>query len=106
MLKELSTKNRNKVRKIIKATNGKFFFVIFTKRTNGELRRMVCRVGVSQFVKGEEGKGQMYDPEDKDLICVWEPSSHNPEDGDAGYRSINLRTVKEIHFAGQIQKFK
>ncbi len=103
MLKELSTKSRNRVRNIIESTKGQFFYVVFTKRTNGELRHMVCRIGVSRFVTGG---GRKYDPKDKDLICVWEPASHNPKDGDAGYRSINLRTVKAVHCSGQVHTFE
>ena len=112
MLKELSTKDRQKVRRIIKATNGLFFSVTFTKRTTGKLRTMTCRTGVHKFLKGEKGKGQQYDPEDKDLICVWDPASYVPKrdkDGepiDAGYRSINLRTVTSVKFRGMVQTFE
>lgn len=105
MLKELSTKDKNRVRKLIESTKGKFFRVIFTKRTNGELREMDCRTGVAKFVKGKEGKGKMYEPQDKDLICVWDLRAYEPN-GDTGYRSINLRTVKEVHFAGQVHTFE
>jgi len=103
MLKELSTKDKDSVRKLIESFGGKFFRVIFTKRTTGELRTMDCRTGVSKFVKG---KGKKYEPKDKDLICVWAPANWDPENGDAGYRSINLRTVCEIHFAQQVHTFE
>lgn len=102
MLKELSTKNREKVRKIIKATKGKFFLVKFTKRTTGELRTMLCRTGVAKFVKG---KGMQFDPADKDLVCVWDLQAWVPEK-DSGYRMINLRTVCEIRFGGITQTFE
>lgn len=103
MLKELSTKDKDKVRKLIESFGGKFFRVIFTKRTTGELRTMDCRTGVSKFVKG---KGKVYEPKDKDLICVWVPADWDSENGDTGYRSINLRTVSEIHFAQQVHTFE
>lgn len=112
MLKELPTKQREKARRIIKATGGKFFSVTFTKRTNGQLRTMTCRTGVHKFLIGEAGKGQQYDPDDVDLICVWDPASYKPENkdedekGDAGYRSINLRTVASITFRGMTQTFE
>jgi hypothetical protein len=104
MLKELSTKDKKRVGKIIESTNGKFFQVTFTKRTSGKLRTMNCRTGVTKFVKGEEGKGTKYNPEDKDIIWVWDLNAYVPK-GDTGYRSINLRTVKEIRFAGQVHTF-
>lgn len=104
MLKELSTKDKEKVRKLIELTNGQFFGVTFTKRTNGELRNMICRTGVTKFTTGE---GAKYDPEDKDLIWVWDIQAYeDKEGGDTGYRSINLRTVKEIRFAGQVHTFE
>jgi len=106
MLKELSTKQRERVRRIIMATNGLFFSITFTKRTTGELRTMTCRTGVHKFLKGDKGKGQQYDPKDKDLICVWDPVSYDPKKGDAGYRSINLRTVASIKFRGIVQTFE
>lgn len=112
MLKELSTKDRMKVRRIIMATNGKFFSVQFTKRTNGKLRNMTCRTGVHKFLRGNAGKGRAYNPSDKDLICVWDPASYDPEKGDngeirdAGYRSINLRTVCSVTFRGETQTFE
>lgn len=103
MLKELPTDVKEKVRKLIESTNGKFFRVIFTKRTNGELRTMDCRIGVNAFTNGGDRK---YNPDEKDLIWVWDLRAWDPENGDTGYRSINLRTVKEIHFAGQVHKFE
>lgn len=107
MLKELPTKDKDKVRELIESFGGKFFRVIFTKRTTGELRTMDCRTGVSKFVKGKKGKGKVYEPKDKDLICVWVPADWDPENnGDTGYRSINLRTVSEIHFAQQVHTFE
>lgn len=102
MLKELTTRDRERVRRIIKATNGKFFKVTFTKRTTGELRTMICRTGVAKFANG---KGRKYDPADKDLVTVWDLQAWDPEKGDTGYRSINLRTVCEVKFRGMTQTF-
>lgn len=98
MLKELSTPTKQKVRKVIEATNGRFFRVFFTKRTNGELRSMTCRTGVKKFING---KGMKFDPANKDLISVWDPHKWNPETGDTGYRFINLRTVAKIKVDGK-----
>lgn len=102
MLKELATKDRERVRKLIESTKGKFFRVIFTKRTTGEPRTMDCRTGVAKFVSGG---GLKFDPDAKDLVIVWDLRAYDPK-GDKGYRSINLRTVREIHFAGQVHMFE
>ena len=101
MLKELATIDRERVRKLIASTNGKFFRVIFTKRTTGKLRTMDCRTHVKKFVSGG---GLKFDPDAKDLVIVWDLRAYDPN-GDKGYRSINLRTVREIHFAGQVHTF-
>lgn len=102
MLKELSTSDKEKVRELIEATKGKFFRVVFTKRTNGEPRTMDCRTGVAKFTSGN---GRKYDPADKDLMCVWDLRAWDPKTGDSGYRSINLRTVSEVRFAKRIYTF-
>lgn len=102
MLKELPTDVKEKVHKLIKSTKGKFFRVIYTKRTNGEPRTMDCRIGVKAFTTGG---GPKYNPDEKDLVWVWDLRAWDPKK-DTGYRSINLRTVKEIHFAGQVHKFE
>lgn len=102
MLKELTTKDKEKVRKLIEATKGKFFRVVFTKRTTGEIRTMLCRTGVAKFTNG---KGLKFDPGNKDLAIVWDLQAWNP-DKDTGYRSINLRTVTELKFAGTVHTFE
>lgn len=103
MLKELSTPVKEKVRKVIDATNGRFFRVVFTKRTSGEERTMDCRTGVSKFTNG---KGMKFKPKDHDLISVWDSRAWDPENKDTGYRFINIRTVKEIRSAGQVHTFE
>ena len=55
--------------KIIKDSQGKIFGVSFIKRTNGELRIMSARRGVS---KGVTGEGLKYDPESKQLLTVYD----------------------------------
>ena len=49
--------------------NGRIFSVEFTKRTNGEHRKMVCRRGVS---KGVKGVGRAFDPGAKALLPVYD----------------------------------
>lgn len=56
-----------KVRELIDDTHGKFFVVRFIKRTNGELRQMVARIGVHKDVTG---RGMSYDPDKKNLRVI------------------------------------
>ena len=50
-------------------TNGKFFSVKFRKRSTGEIREMVCRLGV---IRGVTGAGHKFDPDALGLITVWD----------------------------------
>lgn len=65
------------------ARNGRIFTVEFIKRTNGELRRMVCRRGVRKNLKGT---GMAYDPLSKALLTVWDVQK-------GAYRMINLEQL-------------
>jgi hypothetical protein len=52
------------LRELIQSTTGRFFKVSFIKRTSGERREMVCRIGVSKHLKG----GSLsFNPKDHDL---------------------------------------
>ncbi len=55
----------NEVKRRILATNGKFFTVIFTKRTDGNTRKMVCRT------KQRTGNAP-YNADDHFLVHVWD----------------------------------
>jgi hypothetical protein len=83
---------------------GQFFSVIFTKRTTGEVREMVCRHGVHKHLRGGELK---YDPDSKGLMTVWSPDSagkHGPQD--AGYRAIPVRAITEVRAMKRKWTFK
>lgn len=77
--------------KKIKASMGRFFTIVFTKRTTGERRVMTCRLGVHKHLKG--GK-KAYDPEKLGLMIVWEPKS-------AEYKSIPTDAITELRFGGR-----
>lgn len=77
--------------KKIKASMGRFFTIVFTKRTTGEERKMTCRLGVSKHLKG--GK-KAYDPEKLGLMIVWEPKS-------AEYKSIPTDAITELRIQGK-----
>jgi len=75
---------------VIRKSKGKFFTVVFTKRTTGEVRKMNCRTGVS---KGVTGIGKAYDPEEKGLVTVWDTQAKN-------FRSINLEGIITVTSQG------
>ena len=76
---------------VIKGSEGKIFRIDFIKRTTGELRTMVCRIGVS---KGITGEGLKFNPNKQGLQVVWDMQKEN-------YRMINLDAVISIKLSGQ-----
>jgi len=71
-------------------TKGRIFCALFTKRTTGELRQMVCRLGVKSYLKGGELN---YDPHKKRLIIVFDMNINE-------YRAINLDALHTISIGG------
>lgn len=69
-----------------KARDGRIFVVEFIKRTDGSIRRMICRRGVHKDIKGT---GMSYDPTSKALLTVWDIEA-------AGYRMINLADLVSL----------
>ena len=65
----------------------RFIFVEFMKRKTGELRKMVCRLGVKKHLKGGP---PAYDPREHNLIWVWEPGAKG------GYKSIPVDTLLKV----------
>lgn len=76
---------------------GRIFTVVFIKRTNGEKRVMNARFGVHKYVKGEEGKGLGYEPEDKGLIGCYDVT----KDPGQGYRMISIESIISAKVDGQ-----
>jgi hypothetical protein len=70
------------MKQVIQETKGKYFSVVFTKK-DGSTRRMTARLGVK---KGINGKGMNYDPNEKDLMVVWDAQKND-------YRMVNLSTI-------------
>lgn len=87
------TKAINSLGKVIRKTSGRFFVAYFVKK-NGELRRMVGRIGVKKHVTGE---GLPFKPKDYDLQVVWDAEKR-------AYRMINLLTVKYLQCGDIIWK--
>jgi len=75
---------------MMRKAGSKIFRAIFTKK-NGELRKMICRKGVTAHLKGGE---RAYDPSKYNLVCVYDM-----EVGD--YRTINVETLQSLRMNGR-----
>lgn len=75
----------NQALAIIKS--GKFFSCEFTKRTTGETRVMLARVGVKKYLKGT---GARYSFSEKGLIPVYDLLKRE-------YRSIPIENITKIN---------
>lgn len=75
-----------------KAADGKIFSVTFIKRTTGERRTMVCRLGVKSHLKGGE---KSFDDAEHRLLTVFDTAKD-------AYRSIALESVEQIKINGEV----
>jgi hypothetical protein len=73
------------------AADGRIFSVTFIKRTTGEVRRMVCRRGVSVGIKGV---GMKYSPDTRNLMVVWDVQV-------GGYRMVSLDSLLTLRMHGR-----
>jgi len=89
------TKNMTpeKVKKFILDTEGKFFSVVFIKRTTGERREMLARV------MPPTGGEPAYDPDKHNLIFVRDMQKH-------AWRSIPLDSVISMKCGDQVLERK
>ena len=85
----MKTINKDTAKQYIYKTNGKIFSAVFTKK-DGEKRKMVCRRNVRKYVTG---KGLSYNPEERDLIGVFDMHKK-------AYRFINVKTLEQIKVEG------
>ena len=79
--------------RLILDSDGRLFSVTFVKRSDGSLRSMVARRGVS---KGVTGAGMSYDPADHKLVTVYEFTN-----GEGQFRSIPIDGVTSLTIDGQ-----
>lgn len=70
--------------------DGKIFSVTFIKRTTGEIREMVCRLGVKSHLRGGVKK---FDDKEKNLLTVFDVQKN-------GYRSIPLENIIKVKVNG------
>lgn len=85
--------NRTNLRALVR--DGQIFSVEFIKRTDGSLRRMVCRLGVKKHLKGGTAA---YDAKEHDLLTVFDMEK-------GGYRSIPVEAVQSLTVHGQTFNF-
>ena len=85
----MKTINKDTAKQYIYKTNGKIFSAVFTKK-DGEKRKIVCRQGVSKYVKGV---GLKFKPEERNLIGVFDMHKK-------AYRFINIETLIQIKMSG------
>jgi hypothetical protein len=77
---------------LIRSSGGAFFSVAFQKRTTGELRDMVCRIGVTRHLHGGE---LSFNPAEKGLLIVFDAQKQ-------GYRSIAIEGIQRLAIDGQV----
>lgn len=80
------------------AASGRFFRVDFLKRSNGALRRMVCRTGVHPMNPGTNAR--RYRAADHGLITVWDTVA-GKQDRDKGFRSVSVEGIVALQINGQ-----
>ena len=74
---------KREIADLIFNTDGRFFTVTFKKKSNGEIRTLTGRLGVTKHLKGGE---KSYSDEEKNLITVYDT-------GVEGYRCFGIETL-------------
>ena len=75
----------------IEESEGKIFSVVFKKRTTGEWRKLVGRLGVRKDINGT---GLKYDPASRQLMSVYDMQNQ-------GWRMINKDSISELQTKGE-----
>lgn len=70
----------------IKNSKGKIFSVVFKKRGDGSMRKMVCRTGVRKHLRGGDAR---YNFSEKGLISVFDIQKKD-------YRTISTESIVEV----------
>lgn len=76
-------------------SNGAIFSVEFIKRRNGELRKMICRMGVKKHLRGGD---KVYDPKQHNLLTVFDMEKED-------YRLIPVDSIQRLCVNGQTFTF-
>lgn len=75
----------------LRASNGKIVRVTFIKRTTGEVRVLVGRLGVKSHLKGGE---RAYDFEEKGLVSIFDMQKR-------AYRCVPTESILELCAEGE-----
>ena len=94
--------DKDTAKKYIYKTNGKIFSAVFIKK-DGEKRKMVCKLGVSKYVKGV---GLKFKPKELGYIQVYDMIYARTVDPEKAYRFINVKTLEQIKVKGIKYKIK
>ncbi len=86
---------REEAKRMIFDQGEKIFNVKFTKK-DGSKRSMSCRRGVK---KGVKGVGLSYDPNEFNLIPVFDMANN-------GFRMVNASTIEELTIKGKTYQVK
>lgn len=81
--------NSNELASIVAASNGRFVSVTFIKK-DGTERSMLCRLGVTKYLKGGESKLNA-----DQYLTVFDVQKE-------AYRAINKDTILSVKLAGTI----
>ncbi len=88
----VATIDKETAKSIVEGYKGnQFFTVTFVKRSDGSIRKMNCRKGVS---KGVTGEGRKYDPKSHGLVGVRDVQAK-------AFRMIPLEGITAINITGR-----
>jgi hypothetical protein len=113
-MKIVKTRACNKVRQIkslISKAGNQMFSVHFIKKSNGELRKMSCRLHVRKPTYSESPNGtKRINASDYDNLIVFDCNKilHNKKgkmNGRGAYRTVPLMNVVRVKVNGEIYKF-
>lgn len=76
-------------------SDGSIFSVEFIKRTDNQLRKMLCRLGVKKHLRGGD---KAYNPKKHNLLTVFDMNKK-------AYRSIPVNAIQKISINGQTFNF-
>jgi len=91
--------NYDNVKKALVAARGRIFEIYFIKRSTGEERKIVGRLGVKKYLKGGNLK---YNPKELNLITIFELKT---KDKPGGYKAIPVENILNININGEKYEF-
>jgi hypothetical protein len=82
---------------LIRNSNGKMFTVTVKKRSNGKLRTMNGRLGVTKFLNPQATR-RNYTPANHNIIPIAEnvPGNRGTDDDNMQYRAIAIEGIKRL----------